>query len=151
MNLHGGARYLHIGCDEVYHLGTCAPCLDQSRWKELSHFQNLHLNHYLKPNCKNKVCNLFKWILYSVYSEQFDSFQNRLPIFSGPINSIQGLVVPANQGTENGGGLGVKEYGLSNLLTNIIYKKWTYLPSWANLPLFIFREHRTKPIYRVSI
>jgi len=31
MKLHQNARYLHIGCDEVYHLGTCAPCLDQSR------------------------------------------------------------------------------------------------------------------------
>ncbi|XP_023324784.1 hexosaminidase D [Eurytemora carolleeae] len=31
MKLHTGAKYVHIGCDEVYHLGTCEPCLDQSR------------------------------------------------------------------------------------------------------------------------
>ena len=26
MAVHPRARYLHIGCDEVYHLGECAPC-----------------------------------------------------------------------------------------------------------------------------
>lgn len=31
MRLHKSARYLHIGCDEVYHLGTCAPCMDEQR------------------------------------------------------------------------------------------------------------------------
>lgn len=31
MDLHQGARYLHIGCDEVYHLGTCQPCQDMQR------------------------------------------------------------------------------------------------------------------------
>ena len=31
MAVHKDAKYLHIGCDEVYHLGTCQPCLDQPR------------------------------------------------------------------------------------------------------------------------
>jgi len=33
MALHKDAKYLHIGCDEVYHLGTCEQCNDQPRNK----------------------------------------------------------------------------------------------------------------------
>ena len=31
MALHKDVKHLHIGCDEVYHLGECAPCSGQTR------------------------------------------------------------------------------------------------------------------------
>ena len=31
MTVHSGAKNLHIGCDEVYHLGECQPCLGNGR------------------------------------------------------------------------------------------------------------------------
>ena len=31
MAAHPKARYLHIGCDEVYHLGECEPCMGKTR------------------------------------------------------------------------------------------------------------------------
>ena len=29
MSVHKSAKYLHIGCDEVFHLGECPPCMSQ--------------------------------------------------------------------------------------------------------------------------
>jgi len=29
MSIHKHVKYLHIGCDEVFHLGECAPCMSQ--------------------------------------------------------------------------------------------------------------------------
>ena len=31
MAIHRDVRHLHIGCDEVYHLGECSACAGQSR------------------------------------------------------------------------------------------------------------------------
>merc|ERR1719228_1149328 len=31
MSIHTDAKYLHIGCDEVFHLGECQPCLGNGR------------------------------------------------------------------------------------------------------------------------
>lgn len=41
LSLHPNAKYLHIGCDEVYHLGLCPIC----RFKERD---ALFLNHVYK-------------------------------------------------------------------------------------------------------
>ena len=41
MALHPRAKYLHIGCDEVFHLGVCPLCRTQDR-------DGLFLNHVSK-------------------------------------------------------------------------------------------------------
>ncbi|XP_075222877.1 hexosaminidase D-like isoform X2 [Lycorma delicatula] len=38
MEIHKGIRYLHIGCDEVFHMGECVRCRTQAR-------ETLFLNH----------------------------------------------------------------------------------------------------------
>ena len=58
MSIHKHVKYLHIGCDEVFHLGECAPCLSQVGAKYRNEYFSGSFELYSRPLCKPRMHGL---------------------------------------------------------------------------------------------
>lgn len=73
MSLHSNSKWLHIGCDEVYHLGYCPKCMRQDR-------DNLFLSHvervarYVREK-HNIIPIIWDDMLRQMTSEKLKEFQ----------------------------------------------------------------------------